>query len=73
MQSELTERLYDVYIVMAEEPKPRSGEYEPTRKCYCVCENVDVAEDVIKKDTDSGDILPGATIEVHALQTKDMV
>ena len=33
----------------------------------------DSAEDVIEKDTYRGDILPGATIEEHALQTKDMV
>ena len=74
MQSEQEEnQMHTVYIVMAEEPKPRAGEYERSRKCYCVCDSFSVAEDVIEKDTSRGDILPGATIEEHALQTKDMV
>jgi hypothetical protein len=77
MQAEQEEdQMHTVYVVMAEEPKPR-GRWEAhsgrSRKCYCVCDSFSVAAAVIEKDISRGDILPGATIEEHTLQTKDMV
>lgn len=57
-----------VYVVMAQETSPES-----VMSCYCVCDSRTTAEQVIEQDTNRGDIHPGATVEIHVIQTPDMV
>jgi hypothetical protein len=57
----------EVYVVMAVDCVPAGV------SCWCVCDSRETAEAVIKKDTESGDIQPGATIESHVIQTKEYV
>ncbi len=63
-------KIQTVYVVMAVE-----GHHSPTEKqtCYCVCDNSETANEVIKVDTEKGDIHPNASIEIHELQTKELV
>jgi len=71
-------RIQEVYVVMAVEGNEPEGTLHellvPEKEvCYCVCDSRKVAVEVIEKDTKAGDIQPGATIHLHALQTKEMV
>ena len=58
----------EVYIVMAVE-----NAIENVKSCWCVCDTRRTAKDIIKKDTENGDIQPGATIELHTIQTKELI
>ena len=61
----------EVYVVMAVETHDN-----PTAECftcYCVCDSKQTAEDVIKMDTERGDIRPGAWHTTHVIQTKHNV
>lgn len=55
----------EVYVVMAV--------ISSFPACWCVCDSRKTAEAVIKKDTENGDIQPGAKIECHVIQTKEYV
>jgi hypothetical protein len=57
----------EVYVVMAHE-NPKDF-----RTCYAVCNSRQTAQAVIDKDERVGDIQPGASIEAHVMQTKEMV
>ena len=59
--------LDEVYVVMAHE-NPKDF-----RTCYAVCNSRQTARAVIDKDEQVGDIQPGASIEAHVMQTKEMV
>jgi len=65
------EEIYEVYVVMAAEVD-RYGK-EKKFGCYCVCDNVDTAQAVLDKDTQSRDIRPGGWISSHVLQTKELI
>lgn len=58
----------EVYVVMAIDCVP-----EGVKSCWCVCDSRKTAEAIIKKDTENGDIQPGASIECHVIQTKEYV
>jgi hypothetical protein len=71
--------IQEVYVVMAiertraeflraESPPPDTG-----HTCYCVCDSAQTARKVIEKDTAHGDIHPGARVELHVIQTKELV
>ena len=55
-------------FLRAEGPTPTDG-----HKCYCVCDSMRTARQVIDNDIARGDIYPGAIIESHVLQTKELI
>ena len=66
--------LQEVYVVMAIETGDAvDGHPNTGRTCYCVCDSDATAKAVIRKDTEDGSIHPGARIELHALQTPELV
>jgi len=64
-----------VFVVMALETGKVKSSVKRTNgiTCYCVCDSVATAQAIIKKDTEAGDIFQGASIEMHQLQTQEMV
>tara|TARA_A100001015_G_scaffold242282_1_gene276762 strand:- start:318 stop:560 length:243 start_codon:yes stop_codon:yes gene_type:complete len=60
-----------VYVVMAVEVQ----QTEAAEKfgCYCVCDSRQTAEQIIKTDTERGDIRPGAWHTTHVIQTEELI
>lgn len=58
----------EIFVVMAVDCVP-----EGVKSCWCVCDSKQTAQAIIKKDTENGDIQPGATIEPHVIQTKELI
>ena len=66
----------EVYAVLAVETGGQvdgAGEPVDDAGCYCICNTRETAQAVIDKDTRDGHIHPGATVELHVIQTLDMV
>ena len=61
----------EVYVVMAVEVEknPAAEKFG----CYCVCDSRQTAEQIIKTDTERGDIRPGAWHTTHVIQTKELI
>ena len=57
----------EVYVVFVRE-NPKDF-----RTCYAVCDSRRTAQAIIDKDQAAGDIQPGALIESHVIQTKELV
>jgi hypothetical protein len=58
----------EVFVVMAIDCGT-----ENRASCWCICDSRETAKSIIKKDTENGDIRPGATIESHVIQTKELI
>jgi len=64
----------ELYVVMARYgDKSDSRLQDGSLYCHCVCDSHQTARDVIDKDTRNGDILPGAYVDSHVLQTPELV
>ena len=61
----------EVYAVMAVEVQ--QNEAAEKFGLYCVCDSRQTAEQIIKKDTEQGDIRPGAWHISHVIQTKELI
>ena len=61
----------EVYVIMAAEVQKNPAAESFT--CYCVCDSMNTARQIVDKDTARGDIRPGAYITSHVIQTEELV
>ena len=76
IQNERDMEKEQVYVVIAIETGGQvdgSGDPVESAGCYCVCDSMTTAREIIDNDTARGDIYPGAYITSHVLQTKELI